>query len=29
MYVGEDKINCLISSTDTSLNDEKIDVDLF
>ena len=22
---GEDKINCLISSTDTSLNDEKID----
>ena len=25
---GEDKINCLISSTDTSLNDEKIGGDI-
>ena len=25
---GEDKINCLISSTDISLNDENIDGDL-
>ena len=25
---GDDKINCLISSTDTSLNDENIDGDL-
>ena len=25
---GEDKINCLISSTDTSLNDENIGGDL-